>query len=196
MFFLLLNDFSDITSEKMNKGWPKNIFQFPPQNFSFPERRQFSQGFDQNPQRMYSTGSPPQTGMNEERPLVYDTLGIPYSPHNTQKPCERGLVSEEMLFKNTLIMGRKLRINTLWVIGYSLALLWLPFPLSLIGSYFITGISRFTVLHFTVLQILCFHQHGSKTLYQQKDYDLLYRNTWFTVVIWNGARNITEVCLN
>lgn len=39
-------------------------------------------------------------------------------------------------------------------------------------------------------------QIPGKTLYQQKDYDSLYCDTIFIVVIWNKTHSISEVCLH
>lgn len=53
-----------------------------------------------------SMKSPHQTRMNEWRALVYHTLETPCP---LTSPIKLGLLSEEMPFKNTLIMGRKVQ---------------------------------------------------------------------------------------
>lgn len=50
----------------------------------------------------------------------------------------------------------------------------------------------FALLHFTDIVSL---QIEGKTLHQQKDYDLLYGNTCFIVVVWKWTHSISEVCL-
>lgn len=46
-----------------------------------------------------------------------------------------------------------------------------------------TGASPFIVLHFTVLHGCCILINRRKTLHQQKDYDWLYCNVRFIVVV-------------
>ena len=43
--------------------------------------------------------------------------------------------------------------------------------------------------------MLHFLQTEGKTLHQQKDYDSLYCDTEFIVVVWNQNCSISEVCL-
>lgn len=44
-------------------------------------------------------------------------------------------------------------------------------------------------------QMLCVLQIEGKTFHQHKDYDSLYCDTNFIVVVWNQTGNISEVCL-
>lgn len=44
--------------------------------------------------------------------------------------------------------------------------------------------------------MLCFLQIKDKTLYHQKDYNLLYGNFGFTAVFWNRTHNLSDICLH